>query len=363
MERILFIMGNMGLGGAETHIMKVYRQIDKARYQFDFVLNTPQKCYYEDEILGLGGKIYRVTAKSKSVIKNYKDIKKIVLEQHYRIVFKCGEQAMSWTEMLAAKQGGAIKRIMRSTNSKGGDSKVANMIHCLSRVPLGMLVTDRIAPSKVAGEWLFGKKGCQHLILMNNGLDLEEYTYTSEKRSAARAEFSIPQDAFVMGHVGRFNEQKNHDFLIDIFNAYYRESENGYLFLVGDGPLKNQIENKVDNLGLHDRVIFAGNRADVNILYSAMDAFVFPSFYEGMPNTVIEAQANGLPCFVSDTITTDANITGKVEYIKLGSCNSWVNAIKHGTLERYNSTAFFERAGYDIGSVVQQYVDIFEREK
>lgn len=363
MERILFIMGNMGLGGAETHIMKVYRQIDKARYQFDFVLNTPQKCYYEDEILGLGGKIYRVTAKSKSVIKNYKDIKKIVSEQHYRIVFKCGEQAMSWTEMLAAKQGGATKRIMRSTNSKGGDSKAAKVVHCLSRIPLGMLVTDKIAPSKVAGEWLFGKNGCQHLVLMNNGLDLDEYTYTFERRSTARKEFAIPQSAFVIGHVGRFNEQKNHDFLIDIFDAYHKKSENTYLFLIGDGPLKKQVENKIDNLGLRDCVILAGNRADVNILYSAMDLFVFPSFYEGMPNTVIEAQANGLPCLVSDTITKDANITGNVEYIALGHCNSWVDAINHGGLKRYNGAESLKRAGYDIGSVVQQYVDIFERKE
>lgn len=362
MERVLFIMGNMGLGGAETHVMKVYRKINKSRFQFDFVLNVPQKCYYEDEISSLGGKVYRVTPKTKSIWKNYNEIKNIVSNNNYRTVFKCGEQAMSWTEMLAAKQGGAKKRIMRSTNSKGGTSRIGNLIHYLSRIPLCMLVTDKIAPSRIAGDWLFGKRKCDDLILVNNGVDLADYTYTDERNRDVREEFKLPADAVVVGHVGRFNEQKNHEFLIDIFEEYHKLIPNSFLLLVGDGPLREQIEGKVEKLGLQQRVIFAGNRSDVNILYSAMDFFVFPSLYEGMPNTVIEAQANGLKCFVSDTITRDANITKTVEYIRLGNGKDWVDVINHHALGRFDGTAFFKKAGYDIESVVQQYTDIFERD-
>lgn len=359
MERVLFIMGNMGLGGAETHIMKVYRVINKDQYQFDFILNVPQKCYYEEEINALGGVVYRVTPKSKSIFNNFKEIKNIVQDNNYKIVFKCGEQAMSWTEMLAAKIGGAEKRIMRSTNSKGSSSMLNNLMHFISRVPLRIFTTTKVAPSLLAGEWLFGKKGSKDLVLIKNGIDIRQYAYSNESNFSARAKLNIPMNGTVVGHVGRFNEQKNHDFLIDIFNEYHKKNENSYLLLVGDGPLKSQIQNKVKTLNLQNHVVFTGNREDVYELYSVMDMFVFPSFYEGMPNTVIEAQANGLKCFVSDTITKEANITNNIEYLSLEKLNCWVDAITGNVERRTDVSGCFIRSGYDIDSVMKTYVQLF----
>lgn len=359
MERILFIMGNMGLGGAETHVMKVYRKIDKAKYQFDFVLNVPQKCYYEDEIVKLGGHLFRVTPKTDNILKNYADIKRIVKNYNYKIVFKCGEQAMSWTEMLAAKRGGARKRIMRSTNTKGGASIAYKVVHYLSRFPLNWFVTDKIAPSKDAGAWLFGKRGCKNLVVMNNGVDLDDFSYSQERKNKAREELGIPPKAIVMGHVGRFNEQKNHIFLVDIFSEIHKNNDRTYLLLIGDGPLKSTIEEKVKKQDLENYVIFAGNRSDVNELYSAMNYFVFPSLYEGLPNTLIEAQANGLKCFASLTITEEANITNNVTFITLKNVNEWVKVIQKSSDERIDPQESFKKRKYTIDSVVTKYEEIF----
>lgn len=360
MERILLIMGNMGLGGAETHIMKVYRAIDREQYQFDFVLNVPEKCYYEDEILALGGRTYRVTPKTESVLKNYRQIKALVKEHGYRIVLKCGEQAMSWTEMLAAKQGGAEKRIMRSTNSKGSESRLGKWLHAISRYPLCSLTTHKVAPSQLAGEWLFGSRGCRELILVNNGIDLDQYAYSADRRGELRRELDIPQEALVMGHVGRFNEQKNHRFLLELFAAWHALGPDRYLLLIGDGPLRQEIEDRAKALHLTEHIRFAGNRADANLLYSAMDMFVFPSWYEGMPNTVIEAQANGLKCLVADTITRAADITGDVTYLPLEGTEPWLKELGQTDPAHHDTAQAFIRAGYDIASVVKVYEAMFK---
>ncbi len=363
MERILFIMGNMGLGGAETHIMKVYRTIDRTKYQFDFVLNVVEKCYYEDEIIGLGGRIYRVTSKSKNIFQNYLDIKNIVSLNNYRVVFKCGEHALSWTEMLAAKNGGAVNRIMRSTNTKAGDSKLNNIIHNFSRNILSRLVTKKVAPSKEAAKWLFGEKNCDDVIYVKNGVDMSFYAFNEKSRIAKRKELNISNKAIVIGHVGRFNTQKNHEFLIDIFNQIHIKNPESYLLLIGEGPLKEKIAEKISKYNISEFVKFAGNRKDVNELYSAMDLFVFPSLYEGMPNTVIEAQANGLRCFVSDTITKEANITNQVQYCSLNDIKEWIDIIELESYERYDPKRFFQEEKYDIQCVVEDYMKIFSVSK
>lgn len=360
-DRILFIMGNMGLGGAETHIMKVFRKVDRSKFQFDFILNVPQKCHYEEEIISLGGRVFRVTPKKQSVFKNFFDIYKIVKNNNYRTVLKCGEQAMSWTDMLAAKIGGASKRIMRSTNSKASDSTLCNLMHYLSILPLDLLTSIKVAPSIEAGTWLFGKWCKEDIVIINNGLDLHEYQFNDHYRNYFRNKLKIPNDCIVVGHVGRFNTQKNHDFLIDLFSIYNRHNSNSRLLLVGDGPLVEQMKEKVSSLDLSDYVIFTGNISYINKLYSAMDLFVFPSIFEGMPNTVIEAQANGLRCYVSDSVTTKCNITGQVSFISIDDVRKWVTEIQRSNIQRYDSISFFQKRKYTIDDVVLKYVEIFEK--
>lgn len=361
MKRILFIMGDMGLGGAETHIMKVYRKIDKSKYQFDFVLNVEKRCFYQDEISRLGGKIYYVTKKADNIVKNYHDIKKIVAVNKYKCVVKCGQNAMSWTEMLAAKCGGATNRIMRSTNSNPNTFGKNVILHYLSRPLLCSLTTCKVAPSTKAGEWLFGKNGCKNLTIVHNGIDVKQYCYNSFQREKLRTEFGIPKDAIVIGHVGRFAKQKNHAFLIRAFSELLRNNSNAFLMLIGEGNLLESVKKMAEDCHISDKVVFTGNRNDVDQLYSAMDVLALPSLYEGLPNVVIEAQASGLPCVVADTVTSECNISGHVCFLPLDDAMRWAETLETVCGNRYNATQAFETSKYDIESVVQVYNTIFER--
>ena len=223
------------------------------------------------------------------------------------------------------------------------------------------LANVRIAPSTEAAEFMFGKncikKGKAQLL--HNGIDLSVYRYSAEDRQNIRKEFNVPENAFVIGHVGRFQTQKNHLFLLEIFSHVCKENENALLLLVGKGELEKSIREKAKALGVLDRIIFTGVRSDVPALLSAMDVFVFPSLYEGMPNTVIEAQATGLPCVISDTLTKEANVTGLVTYLPLENPATWgKQAINSVQKERTNTHAIFEEAGYDIQSVADHFVKL-----
>lgn len=359
MERVLIIIGNMGLGGAETHIMKVYRKINKNAFQFDFILNVPQECYYEKEIELLGGKCYRVTPKSKSILKNYKDIKRIVKDNGYNIVFKCGEHAFSWTEMKAAKSAGAKGRIMRSTNSSLSGSLKSLLLHYLSRPLLNYYITDRIAPSIEAALWLFGPKYLKHTKIVNNAIDLDAYEYNDVKRKTIRSKYNIPENGIVIGHVGRFSVQKNHNFLIALLSHLVAKDDKFYLLCVGEGDLLSSVKDEIVKYKLTHHVILCGNQSDMQGYYSAMDVFVLPSLYEGMPNVVIEAQGNGLRCIISDTVTKDSDITGENFYLPLNDIEIWEQTVKNIEIKRIDPKDSFVAKKYDIDSVTMIYENIF----
>ena len=173
-----------------------------------------------------------------------------------------------------------------------------------------------------------------------------------------RKDFNI-EGKFVVGHIGRFSYQKNHNFLIDIFAEIRKKNSDAVLLLVGDGELKGQIQNKVNQLGLDNSVIFAGIRKDIPALLSAMDVYVFPSFYEGMPNTVIEAQATGLPCVISDRITKEAGITSLVQYMPIDKIESWLSAVCNVRVNNTNRLLFVKKlkdSGYDINNIVIKFI-------
>ena len=359
MKRILFIMGNMGLGGAETHIMKVYRTVNRNVFQFDFVLNVKEKCYYEDEIYELGGKCYRITPKSSSILQNYNELKKIIREFQYKIVFKCGEHAMSWTEMKAAKDGGASIRIIRSTNSKAGNSLLNRILHYLSRPLLNHYITNRVAPSIEAAKWLFGPTFYKSTTIVNNGVDIEEYQFNILKRNELRNKLHIKKDSIVLGHVGRFSQQKNHVFLINLLSALQNTSDKYFLLLVGEGDMQEKIKSLCKEKGLLGNVFFVGNQKDMQAYYSVMDFFLLPSFYEGLPNVAIEAQANGLHCMLSDTITREVDITGKNWFGEIWNADEWIKYLKNQNPVREDPYQAFFKRKYDIESVTKVYTDMF----
>ena len=362
MQRLLCLLSGMDAGGAETFLMKVYRNIDRTKYQFDFCINVKEKCFHEDEILSLGGKIFRIPPKTENMKEFKQQLTDVIKSNKYEYVLRITSNAMGFLDLKIAKKAGAKVCCARSSNSSDGagiKSKVAHMLGCLL---YRKYVDVAFAPSDLAASYTFGKKSYKNgnVHILHNAVDLDIFHYDEDARSKIRKEFSIGSDVSVFGHIGRFMEQKNHIFLAEIFKCVKEINSNTLLLLVGDGDLKDQFEKKAIELGIKDSIIFAGIRSDIPALLSAMDVFVFPSLYEGMPNTVIEAQATGLPCIIADTITKEANITGLVEYLPLShSAEHWAQISMQKLCSQRSETkqAFVENK-YDIQSLTQEFKKI-----
>lgn len=361
MKRLLCIVGGMNAGGAETFLMKIYRGLDTANYQMDFAVAVDG--VYDNEIKSMGGRIYHITPKSKGAVKNFFSIKNLVKEHQYKYVMRVSQHSLSSLELLAAKMGGAEVLAFRSSNSNTIGGKIDAMMHKLFMPLVKIVANVKIAPSTEAAEFMFGK-GCiekQNVMLLHNGLDTELYRYSEAKRKKIRKELGI-EDKFVIGHVGRFSHQKNHEFLINIFAEIKKKRDDAVLLLAGKGELEEKIRNKVKQMGLDNSVLFLGVRSDIPILLSAMDVFVFPSYFEGMPNTVIEAQTSGLFCLISDSITKEAMVTKRVNMISLNqSASQWANEIiKRADIafDRECIVAEMQKKGYEIKDCVEEFVKI-----
>lgn len=363
-KRLLCLVSCMNTGGAETFLMKLYRKIDRTKYQMDFGVFTEEECFYDKEIKSLGGKIHHLVPKTKNFSLYKKGLYDLVKREEYKYVLRITSNAAGFYDLKIAKEAGAKVCIARSSNSSDGESFKVKLINSISRFLYVKYVDVKVAPSDLAAEYTFGKSAIANgeVHYLNNGLDLGVYQFSEEKRERIQEEFGL-QDKFVVGHVGRFSKQKNHEFLLDIFHALKQKRQNAVLLLVGNGALKQNIENKAKVLGINDSIIFAGIRSDVPDLLSAMDVFVFPSFYEGMPNTVIEAQATGLPCVIADTITKEAGVTDCIHFKPLTeSAEAWaefaVSLIDNRKEERSCYNYKMKSSGYDIDDCVERFVDL-----
>lgn len=365
MKRLLCILSTMNAGGAETFLMKLYRQMDKTKYQMDFCINDPQECYYEKEIKQMGGCIYRIPHKTKSVKQFKKQLEQVIRDEEYQYVLRVTSNAMGFMDLMIAKQAGAKRCVARSSNSSDGGSLKSRVAHVLGHFLYSSYIDVKIAPSQLAATYTFGDHVAQtrQVAMLHNGLDLDIYHYDPQGRAVVRGEFGIPEHAPVFGHVGRFMTQKNHRFLLEIFSAIHHANPAAVLLLVGQGELEEDLRVQINQLDLRDYVVFAGVRSDIPQIMSAMDVFVFPSLYEGMPNAVIEAQAMGLPCVIADTITREADITGLVEYVSLSSSpQQWSEiALKQINIPRADTKQAFLDHKYDIGTVTREFEQlIFE---
>lgn len=362
MKRLLCIISAMNAGGAETFLMKLYRKLDKTKYQMDFCVNEPKKGFYDEEIESLGGKIYVIPSKSENIKRFKKGLFNVVEKNHYEYVLRVTSNAMGFYDLKVAKDAGAKRCIARSSNSSDGDGWKIKIAHILGRMFYQKYVDIKLAPSDLAARYTFGDKEYEKgsVKILHNAIDVDCFQYSENSRKRIRNEFGISDDCYVVGHIGRISKQKNHDFIIDIFSDIVSKHPNSKLMLVGKGELENQIRDKVDKLYLEDKVILTGVRSDIPALLSAFDVFLFPSLYEGMPNTVIEAQASGLPCIISDTITKEANITGLVYYVPLNvSKKKWADIVlSFISKNRINTKEEFLKEKYDIDSIVKEFENI-----
>lgn len=356
-KRLLCIVGGMNAGGAETFLMKVYRTLDKTKYQMDFYCMSQGEGFYEKEIIELNGRIYHSVPKSKNFIKCFTTIRDIVKENKYEFVMRVSQHSLATLDLYAAKLGGAKTLVQRSSNSDSGN-EVSKALHNLFKWLPMAVPTIKIAPSTEAAVYTFGRNCiCNGKAkLIKNAIPVENFLFDQGKRDKIRKEFKL-DNKFAIGHVGRLSHQKNHSFLIDIFAEIVKKHEKSVLVLVGKGELESNIKNKIETFGLTDKVVFTGIRTDVSDIMMAMDVFIFPSFFEGMPNTVIEAQATGLPCIISDTITKEAKITNLVNYMSLNNTSvQWAGAALEykGRCERKNMKDCLMENGYDIDSVTRK---------
>ena len=361
MKRILCVLSSLDAGGAETFIMKVYRTFPSEEVQIDFIVSEREGCYAQ-EVRNRGGRIYKIPMRTRKPFQALNSIRTIVKNNGYQYVLKLGDTPVAVLDLIAARLGGAKTLAMRSCNALTGLSVKKRVVNAVLRPVLNLVANVKLAPSMLAAEFTFGKAHAHRDVhLIHNGVDLNVFRYDGDGRQAIRKEFAV-EDKLVVGHVGRLHKQKNHRYLLEVFKTIREQRRNAVLLLVGIGELENNIREWVKELGLVDSVIFAGQRFDIPQLLSAMDVFVFPSLHEGMPNTVIEAQATGLPCVIADTITKEADITGLVTYLPLTDDKTpWVDtALAAAMQKRRDTAADFTARGYDIQVVARELMELLD---
>ena len=345
--RVLHVVTQMTRGGIETMLMNYDRAIDHSKVQFDFLEHRDAVTDYDEEILKLGGRIYRLP-RLNPFSPNYLQALDSFFREHqeYRIVHSHLD-CMAGIPLQYAKRNGVPVRIAHAHNT----NEKKNLKYPLKLFYKRMIpgnATQLFACGKEAGRWMFGDR---QFTVLNNAIDAQTYVFNASVREEVRKELQLAPDTLLVGHIGRFSPQKNHSFLIDIFDAVLKKNENSKLLLVGKGTLENEIRQKCARLGIEDKVIFAGERSDVNRLLQAMDVFVFPSLWEGLSLVSIEAQAAGLPSVFSETISPECIITnGLVDRVSLQkSANEWAETILNRVVhERTNTIEQVRCAGFDV---------------
>ena len=363
--RVLFVYGDtLRRGGIERFMMNCFRYIDRSRVHIDFLLQGEEKAAYEDEILSAGSRIYRAPKPSRAPIRYRRTVKRIIREGGYRVVHGHSD-AMNARIMWLALVCGVPVRIAHSHNTRHIlNGRVKYLFYELCRRLVGALATDRWACSEAAGRWLFGS--CPFK-LIPNAQELDKFLFDEAKRAEVREKLGIPDSATVLGHVGKFDYQKNQSFLVDVLEKLCERSDRDHrLLLVGDGFLRETVEKELSDRGLTERASLTGWVNDPETYYNAMDLYVMPSRFEGCCFAVEEAEANGLFCIVSDMSPGDANVEGRVRNLPL-DVDAWVEAILSAEPERHGDTADKLRSmGYDIRDFAdrmeREYREAYERE-
>ncbi len=359
--RVLQIIGLSCGGGVEAVIMNYYLHIDKSKVQFDFVVHKNPLQSFASEAKSMGAKVYEVTPYTQNIIKFTYEIYKVIKEGNYKIVHS-NMNSLSGFPLLAAYLAGAKVRIIHNHTTDTKEEGLRTNIKRALRPFAKAFANQNWTCSKLAGEWMYGKETVEKgsVTVINNAIDLDKFVFNQDKCDELRKELGL-EGKFVVGHVGRFMKQKNHEFLIDVFAEVVKEKEDAVLLLIGEGPLMELIKDKVSNLNLSNKVIFLGVRSDVADLYNAMDVFVFPSLYEGLGMVAVEAQVNGLPVIASTEVPVEAKVNKDMVFLDLKEgCQKWSNVIV-GTdnTVRENAKTEFIKAGFDIKVEVKRIEELY----
>lgn len=362
MIRVLQCVNDMHRAGLETMLMNYYRNIDRTQIQFDFLTHRPYKSDYDDEILSLGGKVYYAPRLYPQNYPTYFKWMANFFNEHpeYKIVHSHID-SMSYLPLLAAKKGCIPVRIAHSHNT-AIDKDFKYLLKQYFRLKINTVCNERLACGQEAGKFLFGNKEFK---VIPNAIDAERFHFNKDIRQRKREELGLTNE-FVVGHVGRISYQKNHKFLVEIFNELLKMEPNSILLLVGVGEKEEEVREQIQKLGINEKVRFLGNRSDVNELYQAMDVFVMPSFFEGIPVVGVEAQFADLPCVFSDKVPSEVMFNEKCEFVSLDkSAEEWAKSIIKNIIENQRGSKVGNSASiYDIHKahfVLEQFYETLYR--
>lgn len=368
MIRVLHVIGAMDMGGAETILMEIYRNIDKNLFQFDFAVHTDKKCLYDDEIESIGGKIYRFKKFNGLNYISYKRQWKKFFRNHREFDIIHGHIGSSSAIYLKVARNNGIKAIAHShaTNNKKSGISIHGLIWKLYSFPTRYIANYYLACSINAGIDRFGKKIIisDKFSVLNNGINPYKFKYNNDYRKEIRNQFNIKENDFVIGNVGRLVEEKNHKFLIEIFSKIHENIKNSKLVIVGDGYLKNELKKEVEKFSLNEFVIFASTRSDAYKFFSSFDVFVFPSISEGLGISAIEAQASGLKVICSDALPLEAKVSDNLIFVSLKKNSSfWANVIvsNKNCTDRETAYNVIKKNKYDINSSVKKLGEIYQQ--
>lgn len=358
--RVLQVMASLDRGGAETVVMDWLRRIDRTKVTFDFVVNEGGPYAFEEEAIGLGSRIVRAPVFQGWNALGYATWWRNLLTKHpeWQIVH-AHHTTPAFIFLAVARRLG--RRTIAHSHTGGRDASLKGAARTALSWPLRFVAQTHLACSTLAGTWMFGRRTPARVI--PNGITAERFAYSLANRERTRRELGL-QDALVVGHVGSFSKPKNHARLLRVFSALVKREQRARLLLVGDGGLRDQIEQDIRSFDLEDKVLLVGVRRDIPELLSAMDVLLFPSHYEGLPVAVVEAQATGLPCVVSDSVTPEVALTDLVSFLSLGqSDNVWAQEVAETStrlVARSSRTQEIRSAGYGAAEVAEEITDLYQ---
>lgn len=358
-KRILHFQGRMGLGGAESFMMNLYRQLDRNKFQFDFLIYDDYQDVqdYHEEIVKMGGRIFVVTNPKKNIFKYIKEVNELLDKNHFDVVHN-EVYFGGGINLKLAKKKNIPRRIAHSHATSDGKSN--NFIMNILRKYLDRLLlvnaTDFLAVSKEAGESLFHNQPYE---IIHNGIKIDNYNISDEKIKNKKKNLGISEDNFIVGTIGRLEKQKNQQYLIKIFPKLLKKQSNALLLIVGEGSLRVELEKQIRTLNLEDKVILLGERSDIPEILSIMNVFAMPSLYEGLPMVGLEAQASGKKLVLSNTISRDTKVTNNVQFLSLeDNEDAWVNEILK---KPYENDMTDELMTYDVSYTAQQMEKIYSK--
>ncbi|WP_051258570.1 glycosyltransferase [Atopococcus tabaci] len=360
MIRILHIGMTPNYGGLESFIMNVYRNVDRKKIQFDFLAPVNQEIAFEDEIIKMGGRVFHFIEDRKSGNRIIKPRLNFFKKTNYQIVH-CHRTHLGDLDYLwAAKIGGVPIRIIHahSTGYINTHHRLATIIERINRIFLSSVSTNLLACSQDAGEWMFTNNNFK---VIKNAINLNRFRFNEHKREQIREKFNIENDEVLLGHIGTFYEVKNQQFLLEVLKELKYSQKKYKLMLVGDGKLKTHIMKKVTEYDLEKSVIFTGMQQNVEDFMNAFDIFLFPSKFEGLGTSVIEAQANGLPVLISDRLPQEVNIAENLYRLPIINSEKWVKLIERVSLKRMYNKELLRKNGYEIKLMSQELINYYTK--